>query len=113
LRVVDDQIGGPTPAGDIAATLLRLARALQDGAAGGTYHYSGAPHVSWADFARAIFAQAGRDVTVTGIPASEYPTPAQRPLNSRLDCAKLRSDFGISPADWHSGLASVIKELGA
>ncbi|MGJ8605883.1 MAG: dTDP-4-dehydrorhamnose reductase [Marivita sp.] len=112
LSVVNDQIGGPTPAADIAATLLTLAQAMQDGAKGGTYHYAGVPHVSWAEFARAIFAQAGRDVTVTGIPSSEYPTPATRPLNSRLDCAKLTSDFGITPADWHSGLSAVIKELG-
>lgn len=112
LSVVNDQIGGPTPAADIAATLLTLAQAMQDGAKGGTYHYAGVPHVSWAEFARAIFAQAGRDVTVTGIPSSEYPTPATRPLNSRLDCAKLTSDFGITPADWHNGLSAVIKELG-
>jgi dTDP-4-dehydrorhamnose reductase len=113
LNVVEDQIGGPTPAADIAATLLRLADAMQDGAAGGTYHYAGAPHTSWAGFARAIFEGAGRDVTVTGIPSSDYPTPATRPLNSRLDCAKLAADFGITPADWKAGLAAVLKDLGA
>jgi len=112
LSVVNDQIGGPTPAADIAATLLALADHMQDGAKGGTYHYAGAPHTSWAGFAQAIFAEAGRDVTVTGIPSSDYPTPATRPLNSRLDCAKLASDFGITPADWQSGLKAVIKELG-
>ncbi|MFP7675562.1 dTDP-4-dehydrorhamnose reductase [Marivita sp. S0852] len=111
LNVVNDQIGGPTPAADIAATLLTLADAMQNGANGGTYHYAGAPHTSWAGFAQAIFAKAGRDVTVTGIPSADYPTPAQRPLNSRLDCAKLASDFGIMPADWQRGLSSVIKEL--
>jgi dTDP-4-dehydrorhamnose reductase len=113
LSVVNDQIGGPTPAADIAATLLTLAGALQGGATGGTYHYAGMPHTSWAGFAKTIFAQAGRDVTVTGIPSAEYPTPAKRPLNSRLDCAKLASDFGIMPADWKSGLRAVIKELQA
>ena len=112
LNVVDDQIGGPTPAADIAATLLGLAQAMQNGATGGTYHYAGDPQTSWAGFAREIFTQACRDVTVTGIPSSDYPTPASRPLNSRLDCAKLRSDFGISPADWQGGLRAVIKELG-
>ena len=112
LSVVDDQIGGPTPAADIAATLLALADHMQDGAKGGTYHYAGAPHTSWAEFAEAIFAEAGRDVTVTGIPSSDYPTPATRPLNSRLDCAKLASDFGIRPADWKTGLRAVIEELG-
>ena len=82
------------------------------GAMGGTYHYAGEPHTSWAGFARAIFAQAGRDVTVTGIPSADYPTPATRPLNSRLDCAKLATDFGITPADWKAGLAAVVKDLG-
>ena len=111
LSVVNDQIGGPTPAADIAATLLTLADHMQRGAKGSTYHYAGAPHTSWAGFAQAIFAAADRDVTVTGIPSVEYPTPAQRPLNSRLDCAKLASDFGIRPADWKAGLAAVLKEL--
>lgn len=111
LNVVDDQIGGPTPAADIADTLLTLAGALQGGAKGGTYHYAGAPHVSWAGFARAIFKQAGRDMAVTGIASADYPTPASRPLNSRLECARLTSDFGISPADWQGGLRAVIKEL--
>lgn len=111
LNVVEDQIGGPTPAADIAATLLTLADHMQAGAAGGTYHYAGAPQTSWAGFARAIFAQAGRDVAVTGIPSAAYPTPAIRPLNSRLDCAKLATDFGIMPADWQGGLSRVLKEL--
>lgn len=111
LGVVSDQIGGPTPAADIAATLLEIAQQMQAGASGGTYHYGGQPAVSWADFARAIFAQAGRNVTVTDIPSRDYPTPAQRPLNSRLDCAKLTADFGIKPPEWEAGLASVLKEL--
>lgn len=111
LNVVEDQIGGPTPAADIAATLLRLAAAMQNGATGGTYHYAGAPQTSWAGFAREIFTQTRRDVTVTGIPSSDYPTPATRPLNSRLDCAKLATDFGITPANWQDGLSRVLKEL--
>lgn len=108
LNVVDDQIGGPTPAADIAATLLIMARALQGGAPGGIYHYAGTPDVSWAGFAREIFSQAGRDVTVTGIPTSAYPTPAARPLNSRLDCDTIHADFGVKPCDWHKGLATVL-----
>ncbi len=120
LNVVDDQIGGPTPATDIAATLLSLAGHMRDGgmfggapsgATGGTYHYAGAPHTSWAGFAQAIFAQAGRDVAVTGIPSADYPTPATRPLNSRLDCAKLATDFGITAPDWQDDLSRVLKEL--
>lgn len=104
LEIVADQVGGPTPAADIAATLLTMTDALLAGQGGGTYHYAGAPWVSWADFARGIFARAGRDVAVTEIPSRDYPTPARRPLNSRLDCAKLRADFGITPADWTAGL---------
>ncbi len=113
LNVVADQVGGPTPAHDIAATCLTLAQRLADGARGGTYHYAGTPAVGWAEFARAIFAEAGRGVTVTDIPSTAYPTPAQRPLNSRLDCAQLETDFGIKPADWRAGLRAVLDELGA
>jgi len=112
LDVVGDQIGGPTPAADIAATLLTMAAALQEGQGGGTYHYAGTPATSWACFARETFARTGRAVTVTDIPTSAYPTPAQRPLNSRLDCASLTADFGITPPDWQAGLAAVITELG-
>lgn len=111
LDVVDDQIGGPTPAADIARVLLEMARAMQAGQGGGTYHYGGAPTVSWADFAREIFVQAGRKVAVTGIASLDYPTPAARPLNSRLDCATLAADFGINPPDWRAGLAQVLTEL--
>ena len=112
LDVVGDQIGGPTPAADIAATLLTMAAALQEGQGGGTYHYAGTPATSWACFARETFARTGRAVTVTDSPTSAYPTPAQRPLNSRLDCASLTADFGITPPDWQAGLAAVITELG-
>lgn len=111
LNVVDDQIGGPTPAGDIAAALLQMARKMMAGHAGGTYHFGGAPWVSWADFAREIFAQAGREVAVSGIPTTDYPTPATRPLNSRMDCSAISRDFGIATPDWKAGLAKVIKEL--
>ena len=110
LRVVSDQVGCPTPAADIAATLLAMARAMEAGQGGGLYHYGGAPHVSWAGFAREIFALAGRDVYVEDIPSRDYPTPAARPLNSRLNCAKLEADFGITPANWRAGLTAVLKD---
>ena len=103
-----DQIGGPTPAADIAATLLRLAKSE----AHGTYHYAGTPETSWAGFAEEIFRQAGRAVQVEHIPSRDYPTPAQRPLNSRLNCAKLATDFGINQPAWRDGLSRVLKELG-
>lgn len=108
LDVVGDQIGGPTPADAIAATLMTLTRALLDGAKGGICHYAGAPETSWAGFARETFVRAGRDVTVTGIPTAAWPTPARRPLNSRLDCTRLRTEFGIIQPDWREGLNRVI-----
>jgi len=111
LRVVADQVGCPTPAAGIAATLLQMEAALQAGHHGGTYHYAGQPAVSWANFAGAIFEAAGRDVQVEGIPTSDHPTPAQRPLNSRLNCAKIDTDFGITAPDWHAGLRDVLNAL--
>lgn len=113
LTIVADQIGGPTPAADIAATLLRMARQFQAGqGVSGVYHYAGAPDVSWADFARAIFDQAGLEVAVEDIPTSAYPTPAKRPANSRLDCSGLEQDYGIARPDWRAGLRDILKELG-
>lgn len=111
LNVVEDQIGGPTPAADIAAALVVMARKMIAGQPGGTYHFGGSPWVSWADFAREIFALSGRKVAVTGIPTAAYPTPALRPLNSRMDCSALERDFGITAPDWQAGLSKVLKEL--
>jgi dTDP-4-dehydrorhamnose reductase len=111
LNVVGDQIGGPTPAADIAATLLDMSAQMVKGQQGGTYHYVGTPAASWADFATEIFAQANANVTVTGIPTSEYPTPASRPLNSRMDCGSLREDFKIAAPNWKGGLRRVLAEL--
>ncbi|MEO1777177.1 MAG: dTDP-4-dehydrorhamnose reductase [Pseudomonadota bacterium] len=111
LNVVDDQIGGPTPARGIAAALLRMTDALVAGHNGGTYHYAGAPFTSWKCFARETFDRAGRPVKVAGLPTSDYPTPAKRPLNSRLDCTSLETDFGIVPPSWTDDLARILKEL--
>ena len=112
LNVVNDQIGGPTAARDIARALLIMAKAMAAGKGeSGVYHYAGSPDASWADFATEIFAQSGKDMTVTGIPTSEYPTPAVRPLNSRLDCTKIAKTFGIPTPDWRKSLTDVLKEL--
>lgn len=112
LTIVADQVGGPTPAADIAAAALAMIGAMRDDAAkGGLYHFAGAPDVSWADFARAIFARAGLSPEVVDIPTSAYPTPARRPLNSRLDCSRIAQDFGIARPDWQAGLARVLQEL--
>lgn len=111
LNVVADQIGGPTPAAAIAQALLTAAKAMIQGAKGGTHHFSGSPDTSWADFARAIMTQANLPCRVNDIPTSEYPTPARRPLNSRLDCSALTTAFGISRPDWREGLKAIVKEL--
>jgi dTDP-4-dehydrorhamnose reductase len=113
LNVVADQIGGPTPASDIAKASLAMVAALSTAPEkSGIYHLAGAPDVSWADFARAIFARAGREVQVNDIPTEDYPTPAERPRNSRLDGTTLSETFGIPKPDWARGLDSVLKELG-
>ena len=114
LTVVADQVGGPTPAATIAEACVSIAAALSaDPGKSGTYHFAGAPDASWADFAREIFRQAGRAVTVEDIPTSAWPTPARRPANSRLDCTATEAAFGIARPDWRAGLADVLKELGA
>lgn len=114
LTIVADQVGGPTPAADIASALLVMARAMiADPAKGGIYHFAGAPDVSWAGFAREIFARSGLAPQVVDIPTADYPTPARRPLNSRLDCAAITRDFGIPRPDWRAGLDRVIQELSA
>lgn len=112
LTVVADQVGGPTPAADIATALWTMAAYLvRDGTKSGTYHFSGAPDVSWADFARKIFHLADRAVQVEDIPTSAYPTPAARPANSRLDCTATQDAFGIARPDWQAGLPRILDTL--
>jgi dTDP-4-dehydrorhamnose reductase len=113
LTIVADQIGAPTPARDIANACMAMAAQLaQDSGKGGTYHFAGRPETSWADFAREILARAGVSCEVVDIPSSDYPTPAKRPLNSRLDCSTLETVFGISQPDWRRGLDEILKDLG-
>lgn len=113
LSVVADQVGGPTPARAIAAACLGIARQLaEDPGKAGIYHFAGAPDVSWAGFAREIFARAGIACDVADIPSSDYPTPARRPLNSRLDCSAMETVFGIARPDWRAGLNEILKDLG-
>ena len=112
LNVVADQIGGPTPARDIAKACLQMAEQLiHDPSKSGTYHFSCAPDVSWAEFATEIFAQAGRLVTITPIPTADYPTPAKRPLNSRMACHSTEQVFGIKRPNWQDGLKEILKDL--
>lgn len=120
LGVVDDQIGNPTSALDIADGLLKVADNLlasQDAAARGVFHMTGSGTASWADFAAEIFRLSallgGKAVTVNRIPTSAYPTPATRPANSRLDCGKLAAVHGVRLPDWHGSTETVVRRLMA
>lgn len=114
LSVVDDQIGGPTPADAVAVAVLQmLGRMRDDQAKGGIYHFAGDPQISWAGFAARIMAQAGLACRIRPIASGDYPTPARRPLNSRLDCTAITRDFGLARPDWRDGLDRVLAELGA
>ena len=113
LTIVADQIGGPTSAADIASACVTMAMTMaSEPALSGIWHYSGTNDCSWSDFATEIFHQAGIECAVTPIPTSEYPTPAKRPLNSRLDCRKTFTDFGIERPQWKQSLAQVLRNLG-
>ena len=112
LTVVSDQIGGPTPAKDIAVACLQMVEQLiQEPSKSGIYHFSGSPDVSWAEFATEIFAKAHRPVTITSIPTAEYPTPAIRPLNSRMNCRTAEQVFGITRPSWKDGLREILRDL--
>ena len=114
LTIVADQVGGPTGAREIAAACHSIAQQLiADPAKSGTYHFAGLPDCSWADFARAIFDEASLTCAVTDIPSSDYPTPAVRPLNSRMDCSATERVFGISRPDWRATLTHIFKDTGA
>jgi len=118
LKVVADQAGCPTFAGDIARALLRIAKRYSAGEAiaWGTYHFCGREATTWHGFAEAIFDEAmrqgvlARRPTVEPIPTQAYPTPAKRPANSVLDCSKFERAFPeINLSDWREGLTKVVK----
>lgn len=116
LSIVDDQFGGPTYAGDIAAALITIAKAIHkqgksfDNSKYGIYHFSGLPHTSWCGFAKMIFDKAveqkvlNKAPFVKGINTDAYPTPAKRPANSKLDTQKITETFLIQPSDWQRAL---------
>lgn len=118
LRVVSDQQGCPTAAGDIADTVIALANRIVDDADGfpwGTYHYAGGGVTSWHGLAEAVFVLAAahwdRRIKVTPLSTAEYPTPARRPMSSVLDCARIGAAFGLRPRPWRDALAEVVTEL--
>ncbi|MDH1213521.1 dTDP-4-dehydrorhamnose reductase [Pseudomonas chengduensis] len=116
LSVVDDQIGAPTWAGSIASATAELIEKWQQGRQRwGTYHLTCQGETSWFGFASAIaehLRAAGRPCArLRPIPSTEYPTPAQRPLNSRLDGNRLEQDWQVRLPDWHTALDACLQRM--
>jgi dTDP-4-dehydrorhamnose reductase len=118
LRVVADQRGNPTSAIDIADALLLIARRLVSDSSPslrGVFHLTGCGEASWADVAEAAFATARasgyKPVHVTRITTADYPTPARRPANSRLDNQKLAERYGVTLPPWRQSLESCVSRL--
>ena len=116
--VVADQTGNPTSALDIADALIAIATRLHvdpSPALRGVFHMTGAGEATWADFAEAIFAEAERrgrpPVKVNRIATADYPTPAKRPANSRLDTAKLSRVYGVALPPWRASLTTCVDRL--
>lgn len=115
LGIVGDQFGGPTYADDIANALVSIAFDIAKGSnvEYGVYHFSGLPHVSWFDFAKAIFDEAveqdvlARAPTLKSITTADFPTPAKRPANSKLETGKISLKFNIQASDWRKALADI------
>ena len=112
LNIVADQIGGLTHARDIANACHVIAEQLiKDPSKSGVFHFAGTPDASWADVAREVFKQAGLTCAVTDIASDQYPTPAARPLNSRLDGRKIAHVFGIERPDWRNSITTILEDL--
>jgi dTDP-4-dehydrorhamnose reductase len=118
VRVVADQIGSPTSALDIADAIFAVAYGLiaEPGPEKyGVFHMTGGGEATWAEFAQRIFGEAetfGRaPVRVVPITTAEYPTPARRPANSRLDNARLSRDYGVALPDWRLSLSPIVTRL--
>jgi dTDP-4-dehydrorhamnose reductase len=118
LQVVQDQHGCPTWTRDLARALTVICQHLthtQEAHLWGTYHFCGAGQTTWYDFARAIFAEVPSSEAlsiqrVDPIPTTAYPTPAQRPAYSVLDCSKIQRVFGITPRPWRDSLHDCMQE---
>jgi dTDP-4-dehydrorhamnose reductase len=119
VRVVDDQLGTPTYAPDIAIAIVGIARNIlrnsTDPLLRGTFHLAGGEEASWAGFASAIFAflaaKGRRTPALTPIATTDYPTAARRPANSRLNCAKLARVYGIKLPSWRDSLGICLERL--
>jgi dTDP-4-dehydrorhamnose reductase len=116
LTVVDDQRGGPTAAADIAAALMTIARAWVGGrGVPGVFHFCGAPTVSWCGFAQAVFERAPwpQKPEVAPISTADWPTRAERPGFSALDCGRIAAAYGVAQPDWRPALDGVVEALEA
>lgn len=118
INVVADQFGCPTSANDIAAAVVTIARKLVEDASAplrGVFHLSGTGETNWANFAKQIFAlsaeNGGKSIVVNDITTAQYPTPARRPANSRLDCSKLEEVYGIKLPSWQTSTRAVVTAL--
>ncbi|MGC1853820.1 MAG: dTDP-4-dehydrorhamnose reductase [Candidatus Aquirickettsiella sp.] len=116
LRIIADQKGAPTYAGDIAQTLLKIVECLHNGQfAWGTYHYTGTPALTWYEFAKKIIEEAKQHKLIlkkiVPISALEYPSMALRPYNSELACDKMIRVFNIIPNNWSEGLNKLVNIL--
>jgi len=117
LRVVADQVGCPTAAGDIARTLIAVCdRLVSDpDSPTGHFHFVNSGEASWWELAVEIFRQSsargGSAPEVRAITTEEYPTPARRPANSRLATERLQAEFGIKPRHWRNAVAEIVNEL--
>ena len=110
INVVNDQVGSPTYAADLAEAILQIATLKQDGKEG-IYHYSNDGVISWFDFAVAIKEISGSGCRVNPIPTSSYPTPAKRPAYSVFGKEKITKVFGIELKDWRKSLERCLKLL--
>jgi len=118
LRVVDDQVGCPTPADALAQALVGVADQLVSGHPSGTWHFAGVPPVSWHGLAseaiRAIEPYIdGPVVEVERITTDQWPAKAARPRSSILDCAAFVQSFGVEPPDWRAGVRRAASRWGA
>lgn len=109
INVVDDQIGSPTYAADLAAAILRILTSPRF--VPGIYHYSNEGRISWYQFALAIRSHIGSTCTVNPIPSAQFPTPARRPHYSLLDKTLIRKTYNMNIPDWESGLATCLSRL--
>ncbi|MCH9637308.1 dTDP-4-dehydrorhamnose reductase [Rickettsiella endosymbiont of Litargus connexus] len=115
LRIIADQKGAPTYAGDIAQTLLKIVKFLYSNQfEWGTYHYTGTPALSWYEFAKKIIDDAQQlnhlmVKKVIPIATLDYPSIALRPANSELSCDRITRVFDIKPNNWFLGLKKVVK----